>query len=336
VGSQTVADAALVEAAGLAVMQLGIPTYLSGMARGLLGRHHPLVFRHGRRDALRTADLVILAGVPCDFRLDYGRHINRSARLVAANRSRADARRNRRPDVAAIGDAGTFLRDLAAAMHESGPWTDWRASLEVRETARDGEIGARARESTTLINPLALLREIDACAGDDATFILDGGDFAATAAYVLSPRGPLRQLDPGVFGTLGVGGGFALGAAVARPGAEIWILYGDGSAAYSLAEFDTFVRHGLAVIAVVGNDASWAQIARDQVALLEDDVGTTLRRSDYHTVARGFGGAGLMVDHPEEVPAVLAEAQRLAAAGTPVLVNALLAPSDFRKGSISM
>ena len=65
-----------------------------------------------------------------------------------------------------------------------------------------------------------------------------------------------------------MGGGFALGAKLCRPEADVWIIYGDGSVAYSLAEFDTFVRHGLAVIAVVGNDAGWTQIAREQVEIL--------------------------------------------------------------------
>ena len=57
------------------------------------------------------------------------------------------------------------------------------------------------------------------------------------------PRGPLRWLDPGAFGTLGVGGGFALGAKLCRPESEIWIIYGDGTCGYSVAEFDTFTRH---------------------------------------------------------------------------------------------
>ena len=57
------------------------------------------------------------------------------------------------------------------------------------------------------------------------------------------PRGPLRWLDPGAFGTLGVGGGFALGAKLCRPDSQVWIIYGDGSLGYSIAEYDTFTRH---------------------------------------------------------------------------------------------
>ena len=57
------------------------------------------------------------------------------------------------------------------------------------------------------------------------------------------PRAPLHWLDPGAFGTLGVGGGFALGAKLCRPDCDVWIIYGDGSLGYSIAEFDTFTRH---------------------------------------------------------------------------------------------
>ena len=71
-----------------------------------------------------------------------------------------------------------------------------------------------------------------------------------------------------MFGTLGCGAGFALGASLCRPDHEIWAVFGDGSVGYALAEFDTFVRHGIPVIAVVGNDAGWAQIAREQVKML--------------------------------------------------------------------
>ena len=60
---------------------------------------------------------------------------------------------------------------------------------------------------------------------------------------ICRPRGPLKWLDPGAFGTLGVGGGFALGAKLCRPDSEVWIVYGDGSLGYSLAEFDTYTRH---------------------------------------------------------------------------------------------
>ena len=90
------------------------------------------------------------------------------------------------------------------------------------------------------------------------------------------------------------------------------------------------------VIAVVGNDACWSQIAREQVKLLGDDVGTVLARSDYHRVAEGFGAAGLLVKRTADVAAVLSQAREIARGGRPVLVNAWLDRTDFREGSLSM
>ena len=96
------------------------------------------------------------------------------------------------------------------------------------------------------------------------------------------------------------------------------------------------MRTGLAPIAVIGTDASWQQIARDQVTLLGDPVGTVLRRTDYHVVAEGYGGKGILVTDASQVDDALAEAKKLSAAGTPVCINVHLANSDFREGSLSI
>ena len=338
IGSQALTLATEATRIADAVSRLGIPVYLSGMARGLLGRDHPLQMRHQRRQALRESDCVLLAGVPCDFRLDYGRHVRRSATLIAANRSATEARMNRRPDIAAIGDAGRFLESLAA-LPAGGAGSDrpqWQEQLRARDAIRETEISEQATAVGDYVNPIAFFRELERAASDNAILVADGGDFVATASYVLHPRAPLTWLDPGVFGTLGVGAGFALGAALARPGSEVWIIFGDGACGYGLAEFDTFVRHGIPVIAVVGNDASWTQIAREQIKMLHDDVGTVLARTDYHEVAAGFGAEGMVVKHTADVPAALALARALAKAGKPVLMNVWIDKSQFREGSISM
>lgn len=326
------------EARGLAsaLEALGAPVYLSGMARGLLGAGHPLHLRHGRKAALKQADLVVLAGVPCDFRLDYGQNISRRVTLISANRSEEELQKNRSPEVPVLADAGRFLQALAGQV-PARPREAWVARLRAADDARDAEIvGKATADPAALVNPLHLCRRIDAWMEPESQIVADGGDFVATASYVLRPRGPLTWLDPGVFGTLGVGAGFALGAALVRPGSETWILYGDGSVGYSLAEFDTFVRHKIPLIAVVGNDAGWTQIAREQVEMLGDAVGTELLRTDYHRAAAGFGGVGLEIRDGSQVDAVLAEAKAAAKAGAPVLVNVHLAGTDFRKGSISM
>jgi acetolactate synthase-1/2/3 large subunit len=337
VGSQAVCEADKVSDLANAIGRLGIPVYLSGMARGLLGENHPLHFRHRRRDALKEADLVILAGVPCDFRLNYGRAIRRSTTLISANRSRHDLKLNRKPDIGIVADAGGFLTNLSrVASAAGGEWADWRAEMESRDRQRELQIDEQALASGERVNPIALCRAVNKTMAEDSVVIADGGDFVGTASYIVRPRAPLSWLDPGAFGTLGVGAGFALGASLCRPESQIWIVFGDGSVGYSLAEFDTFVRHKIPVIAVVGNDACWSQIAREQVKLLEDDTAVMLDRTEYQRVVAGFGAVGLVIHKDDESDEVLRQAVDVAAGGHPVLVNALLDQSDFREGSLSI
>lgn len=135
---------------------------------------------------------------------------------------------------------------------------------------------------------------------------------------------------------MGVGAGFALGAKLCRPDSQVWVIFGDGSLGYSIAEFDTFVRHEVPIIAVVGNDACWRQIARDQIDILGDDVGCPLRPTDYQDVIEGFGAKGFRVSERSQLAMVLQQAKQAAVEGRPVLVNALIGKTEFRKGSISI
>ncbi|MCA9713442.1 MAG: thiamine pyrophosphate-binding protein [Myxococcales bacterium] len=349
IGSQALSIPGEVRALVNAVEDLGIPVFLSGMARGLLGKGHALQMRHGRRKALKKADLVLLAGVPCDFRLDYGLQIGRKAYYISANRSVVELFKNRRPQLPVHGDAGRFLQLLSRECPApTGRWSTWIDELRAANDTRDADIrekGSKAAEQiaakaaadgVSLVDPLDICGRLDEALADDSILVADGGDFVATASYIVSPRGPLSWLDPGAFGTLGVGAGFAMGAKLVRPDAEVWIVYGDGSVGYSLPEFDTFARHELPVIAVVGNDACWTQIAREQVEILGDDVGCPLARTDYHVAAEGFGGVGLKLTRSDEIAATFAKAKEHARGGKPVLINAHLGTTDFRKGSISI
>lgn len=338
IGNQAMVNLKPAEADELAtaVKALGLPTFLGGSSRGLLGRHSDIQFRHKRTAALKEADVVIVAGFPFDFRMGYGQKINKKANLVSINLDPVALKKNRKPTHAVQTHPGRFLMKLSRAVgirRDIGPWFE---ALRAREDAREADIAQRATDQGPRVDPVLLFQRIEEKIDDNSVLIVDGGDFVATGAYIVRPRKPLSWLDPGVFGTLGVGGGFAVGAATVREDAEIWLFYGDGSSAYSLAEFDTYVRLGLAPIAVIGTDASWQQIARDQIVILGSDVGTVLRRTDYHLVAEGYGGKGILLTDPSKIDEVLDEAKRLSAEGTPVCINVHLADSDFRKGSISI
>merc|ERR1712217_531444 len=100
-----------------------------------------------------------------------------------------------------------------------------------------------------------------------------------------------------------------------------------GAAGYSIAEFDTFARHGAPVIGLIGNDACWGQIERDQANWFGSPVSCELEYLRYETVAEGFGGSGFCISNPDpaEIAKALAEAQRRTKdTGKPTLINALV------------
>ena len=295
-----------------------------------------MCIRDSRKHALKNSDLVITVGVPLDFRLGYGFSINKDAKIIALNKSKEDLTKNRKPHLQLQGDPCISIYEIAKVINNKVNCDSWLQELQAMEEERDNEILSQAETHTDFVNPVKVCTTINNVLDKDSIIIADGGDFVGTASYILRPPHPLSWLDPGPFGTLGVGGGFALGAKSAFPDKEVWIIYGDGASAFSIDEFDTFVRHKLPVIAVVGNDASWQQIAREQVDMLGSDIGTNLNNTDYHQVAEGYGAKGFLVTEPSQLHDVLLQAKSDAKMGIPVLINVRIGKTDFRKGSISV
>jgi acetolactate synthase-like protein len=337
IGSQATLRPRMLDRLAAQLKEWGVPVFLTGMARGLLGDKCSLQLRHSRSLALKEADLVLIAGMPCDFRLNYGRSINNNAYYVAINRSKADLKKNRKPDLAVLADPAAFLLELTSqGALDDRQFAPWLNRLTLQDAEREKKIQDFMAVETAHINPLQLCSKINESIADNSIVIGDGGDFIATASYIVKPRAPLSWMDPGPYGTLGVGAGFAIAAKLVHPESDVWLLYGDGAAGYGLMELDTFVRHQLPVVTVIGNDAGWTQIARDQVAILNDDVATVLKYSDYHKIADALDAKGLLLDTQADIDNVLNKAKVLSHQGKPVLINALIGKTDFRKGSISV
>ncbi len=154
---------------------------------------------------------------------------------------------------------------------------------------------------------------------DDAVVIGDGGDFVSFAGKYVEPRQPGHWLDPGPFGCLGTGLGYAIAARLARPSAQVVLLLGDGAAGFSLMDADTLVRHGLPVVMVCGNNGAWGLEKHPMRALYGYDVAADLQPGcRYDEVVRALGGAGELVTEPGQIGPAL---RRAFAAGVPYLVN---------------
>jgi acetolactate synthase-1/2/3 large subunit len=312
------------------------PFFLNGMARGALPYAHDCLFTRSRRQALAESDAVFVFGTPFDFRVDYGRPgtWNPSAKVVQVDLDGAELGRNRSIEVGIHGDSGLVLQQLldAGAAKDSG---EWLAKMRAAEDQRRGKMRAEIESDANPPNPLRVCHELGKRLGKEDIVVGDGGDFVATAAYTIPLEWPQLWMDPGPLGTLGVGPGYAMAAALMRPSARTVIVFGDGSFGLHAMEFEAMVRQKLPVIALIGNDAAWTQIRRGQVVMYGEDraVATKLDYTRYEKVVEAVGGKGYWVETLAELgPALDAAFQ----SDVPACINVKIAGSDFRKDAISV
>jgi len=316
--------------------EVKLPTFVNGMARGALPPGHPCRFGHCRRKALGQADVVVILGTPLDFRLAYGEAINSDAKLVQVDLDGGEIGRNRQVDLGIVGDSGHVLSGLLERLRGRAPRTEaWLQTLHDLEGERLAKIATEVDDASDPINPLHLCSRINRFIDDNTIVVGDGGDFVATAAYVLEPRGAGSWMDPGPLGTLGVGPGYAMAAKLAKPDHRVILMSGDGTFGLNGFEFEAMARQGIKVTCIIGNDAGWTQIRRGQIQMYGEDraVATDLTHTRYDLIAAGMGAHG---EHVTEAAQIDAALERAFAADGPAVVNVEIGGSDFRKGAISV
>ena len=154
----------------------------------------------------------------------------------------------------------------------------------------------------------------------------DGGDFVSYAGKLVDSYEPGTFLDPGPYGCLGMGPGYALAAGLAHPDRQVVLLLGDGAAGFALGDFEALVRHGVDVVAVVGNNGIWGLEKHPMQALFGYDVVAELRPGiRYDEVVGALGGHGECISDPDEIGPAL---DRAFATKGVSLVNVLTDPAD--------
>jgi len=363
VGSQLRQSRAPVETLAAFMEATGIPTFVNGMARGLVDPRGEHFLNRSRKYALKNADLVLILGTPFDFRLSYGQSekiaggtqaghagtlmlnlaspvIHKDAKIVQVDLDGDEIGRNRTRgvEVGLVSDSGLVLEALTRDGGDKARLASWNEAVRKDERAKWDKMMAEINLEGDPPNPLRVCAAVDAFVRPGDVVIGDGGDFVATAAYVMKPFGVSTWMDPGPLGTLGVGPGFAMAAKLARPGSRVIIMFGDGSFGLHAMELEAMQRQGLSVVAVIGNDAGWTQILRGQRDFYGEKrlVATKLDYTRYEKLADCFGGHGEWVETTAELEPALTRAFAAADSGTVAIVNVKLGDSGFRSTAISV
>jgi acetolactate synthase-1/2/3 large subunit len=309
------------------VEELGVPVFLNGLARGCVPADHPLFFSRARGTALKEADVAVVIGTPLDFRLGFGAAFAPDADVILVD----VAEPSRPPVERAIaarcyGDLPSTLSGLRAAGSASSPsrraWVEKLRSVEQERRAAEAP---ELSDDRAPLHPMRIYGELADVLERDAVVVGDGGDFVSYAGRMIDSYEPGCWVDPGPYGCLGSGLGYALAAKLAHPDRQVVLLSGDGALGFAGMELDTLVRHGVPVVVVVGNNGIWGLEKHPMEALYGYSVVAELRpETRYDLVGSALGCHGELVSTPEELRPAL---ERAFASGLPAVVNVLTDPA---------
>jgi acetolactate synthase I/II/III large subunit len=304
--------------------ELQIPVFLNGLARGCVPADHPMFFSRARGNGLKGADVALVVGVPMDFRLGFGGSFGDDTKLIVVGSSAPAGNHPREVAAELYGSvAGTLdsLRSAGAAPDRSAWVNELRAAENEKRAAEQDDL----TDDRSPLHPMRVYGELAQVIDRDTVVIGDGGDFVSFAGRMIDTYEPGCWMDPGPYGCLGAGPGAALAAKLAHPERQVCLLLGDGAFGFAGMEFDTFVRHGIPVVGVMGNNGIWALEKHPMEFLYGYSVAADLQPGlRYDEVVRTLGGHGELVERADELRPAL---ERAFASGKPALVNVLTDPT---------
>ena len=311
------------------VEMIDSPVFLNAMGRGSIPSDHPNLGSLGRRYGLVHSDTVILLGTPIDFRLGYGSDymFPQSPKLIEIMMDGSKIGQNRDIDVGVVGNSKAVLRQVMDELKDRGyrsPGKGWVEEVITEDKTLQAADEEMLNSAQTPIHPMRLVKEVRDFLDYDATVIGDGGDIVTFAARVLNINEPGHWLDPGQFGCLGAGSGFAAAAQLARPDKQVCIIYGDGGFGLTGFDVESYVRHNLPIVSIVGNNGAWNQTTQGVVRRGMSGVGTYLsQETDYAKIMDGLGGYGERVTDPNQIRPAL---ERAFGSGKAALLDVVIDP----------
>ena len=304
----------------------GIPFLPMSMAKGLLPDDHPQCAAAARSFAIGQADVVMLIGARLNWLLSHGQPPlwSPSARYVQLDIAPTEIDSNRPIAAPVVGDIKSAMSALLAALKpgQIKPSADWLAAMANHKAKNVARMAARLKAEPSPMNFSSALRAIrDAMAGHPDVYVVNEGantlDFARNIIDMYEPR---KRLDSGTWGVMGIGMGYAIGAAVVS-GKPVIAIEGDAAFGFSGMEIETICRFNLPIVIVVFNNGGIYH--GDPPGVPPSPMGF-IRNARYDKLIEAFGGTGHHVTDTASLMKAVTESLK---AGTPALINCVIDPT---------
>lgn len=311
-----------------------LPFLASPLGKGVLDDNHPLSVGAARSHALKEADVIFLMGARLNWIMHYGRppRFNKDVRIIQLDLAAEAIGNNMPTEVALLGDGKAVVGQLNKAL-QSRQWfypagTDWHKGIAQKAAENAKSIQPMIDDDSNPTNYYRALKDIREWVPEDAVIIGEGANTMDIGRTQLPNAAPRLRLDAGSYGTMGIGMGFAIAAAVVHPDRPIVSVSGDSAIGFSGMEIETACRLRLPIKIVVlsngGIGSGLAELPKDKPL---PPRALTIG-SGYEKMMEAFGGKGFYVEDPKKIRGALDEAM---AYKGPALVNIRLHPNAGRK-----
>ena len=311
-----------------------LPFLATPMGKGVVSDRDPLSVGAARSTALRDADVVLLLGARLNWILHFGLppRFSDEVRIVQLDINAEEIGNNVPTAAALVGEGRAVMGQLNAALADR-QWfypaeTEWRQMLRGQAAQNAKAVESMAQDDSAPMNYYRAYRDINDWLPDDAITIGEGANTMDIGRTQMLNSQPRHRLDAGTYGTMGVGLGFAIAAAVTCPDQPVVAVQGDSAFGFSGMEIETLVRYDLPVKIIVLNNGG-----------IGAGVGPLMKRrrvppsvlnygARYDGCMEALGGKGLFVEDPRDLRKALDRAMDF---DGPALVNVLIDPRAGRK-----
>jgi oxalyl-CoA decarboxylase len=305
----------------------GIPYLPMSMAKGLLPDNHPQSASAARSFVLAEADVVMLIGARLNWLLAHGKGKTWGApkKFIQIDISPTEIDSNVAIAAPLIGDIGSCVEALEKGLkgNLSKPSFDWTNAIQDRKDKNLAKMALILDQNPTPMNFHSALRAIRDVlkTRPDINVVNEGANTLDFARSIIDMYQPRKRFDSGTWGIMGIGMGYAIGAAVTT-GKPVVAIEGDSAFGFSGMELETICRYNLPVTTIVFNNNGVYRGTDVNLSGGADPSPTVfVKNARYDKMIEAFGGIGYHVATPAELHAALLES---IAAGKPALINAVI------------
>uniref|UniRef100_F6WII8 2-hydroxyacyl-CoA lyase 1 n=2 Tax=Equus caballus TaxID=9796 RepID=F6WII8_HORSE len=340
------------EAVRKLVEQCKLPFLPTPMGKGVIPDNHPNCVGAARSRALQLADVIVLFGARLNWILHFGLppRFRPDVKFIQVDICAEELGNNVRPAVTLLGDINAVTKQLLEQFDRT-PWqyppeSKWWKTLREKMKSNEAVTKELASKNSLPMNYFTVFYHVQEQLPKDCFVVSEGANTMDIGRTVLQNYLPRHRLDAGTFGTMGVGLGFAIAAAVVakdrNPGQRVICVEGDSAFGFSGLEVETICRYNLPIVLLVVNNNgiyqgfnadTWKEMLKFGDATFVAPPLSLLPNAHYEQVMTAFGGKGYFVQTPEELQKCLS--QSLADTTKPSLINIMIEPQATRKPQVA-